>query len=113
MEATQPGSGPLVTHAYTANTVIMQVHQLLEVVLVYPSGTARVEGQSTFNKLSMMCTMDAPQVLRSACVMLAALPTPWICTAQTCSSQLAQPCDFCLGALLPCSYQLTRIIVQT
>ena len=30
----------------------------------------------------MMCTMDAPQVLRSACVMLAALPTPWICTAQ-------------------------------
>ena len=47
--------------------------------IYHPSGTGPVLGLKGSSTLSMTCTMEAPQVRRSGCVILAALPTPCTC----------------------------------
>lgn len=49
---------------------------------LYPLGTGPMTGLKGSSALSMICTMEAPQVLRSGCMMLAELPTPCTCGMQ-------------------------------
>ena len=61
---------------------LQQITGIWQPKCFHPFGTGPVTGLKGSSTLSMICTMDAPQVLRSGCMMLAELPTPCTCSMQ-------------------------------